>query len=74
MKLPASAIIFRTDSLQAAVVDAAHRVTLKTVAIGRDFGNSVEIVSGLDEHDSVIVNPPDSLATGQTVRVVSTGD
>ncbi len=74
LKLPASAIIFRTDSLQAAVVDAAHRVTLKTVAIGRDFGNSVEIVSGLDEHDSVIVNPPDSLATGQTVRVVSTGD
>jgi len=74
LKLPASAIIFKTDELQAAVVDSAHRVTLKTVVIGRDFGNSVEIVSGLDEHDSVIVNPPDSLASGQVVRVVSSGD
>jgi RND family efflux transporter MFP subunit len=74
LKLPASALIFKTDELQAAVVDAAHRVTLKTVVIGRDFGNTVEIVSGLDEHDSVIVNPPDSLASGQIVRVVSSGD
>jgi len=72
LKLPVSAIIFKTDALQAAVVDSAHRVTLKTVVIGRDFGNSVEIISGLDEHDSVIVNPPDSLASGQVVRVVGT--
>jgi multidrug efflux pump subunit AcrA (membrane-fusion protein) len=71
LKLPASAIIFKTDSLQAAVVDAAHRVTLKTIVLGRDFGNTVEVVSGLDEHDSVITNPPDSLASGQVVRVVA---
>lgn len=70
LKLPASAIIFKTDSLQAAVVDGARRVTLKTIVLGRDFGNTVEVVSGLDEHDSVIVNPPDSLAAGQIVRVV----
>lgn len=70
LKLPASALIFKTDSLQVAVVDARHRVTVKNVVIGRDFGNSVEIVSGLDDHDSVIVNPPDSLASGQIVRVV----
>ena len=74
LKLPASALIFKTDVLQVAVVDAAHRVTLKTVAIGRDFGNTVEIVSGLGEHDSVIENPPDSLVSGQTVRVVSNGE
>ncbi|HUK34899.1 MAG TPA: efflux RND transporter periplasmic adaptor subunit [Vicinamibacterales bacterium] len=74
LKLPASAVIFKTDELQVAVVDAAHRVTLKTVAMGRDFGNSVEIVSGLDARDFVIVNPPDSLISGQVVRVVSSGD
>ena len=71
LKLPASAIIFKTDSLQAAVVDGAHRVTLKTIVLGRDFGNTVEVVSGLDEHDSVITNPPDSIASGQVVRVVA---
>jgi RND family efflux transporter MFP subunit len=74
LKLPASALIFKTDVLQVAVVDAAHRVTLKTVQIGRDFGNTVEIVNGLGAHDSVIENPPDSLASGQTVRVVSSGE
>ena len=74
LKLPASALIFKTDVLQVAVVDAAHRVTLKTVAIGRDFGNTVEIVNGLDEHDSVIQNPPDSLASGRMVRVVASGE
>lgn len=71
LKLPASAIIFKTDSLQAAVVDGAHRVTLKTIVLGRDFGNTVEVVSGLDQHDSVITNPPDSIASGQVVRVVA---
>jgi RND family efflux transporter MFP subunit len=74
LKLPASAVIFKTDALQVAVVDAARRVTLKTVLLGRDFGNTVEILSGLDDHDSVIVNPPDSLATGQVVRVVKPDD
>ncbi len=74
LKLPASAIIFKTDVLQAAVVDAGMRVTLKTVVLGRDFGDSVEVVSGLEPSDSVIVNPPDSITTGQTVRVVSGRD
>ncbi len=73
LKLPASAIIFKTDLLQAAVVDSAHRVALKTVVLGRDFGNTLEVVSGLDDHDSVIVNPPDSLISGQIVRVVASG-
>jgi RND family efflux transporter MFP subunit len=74
LKLPASAIIFKTDVLQVAVVDTARRVTLKAVLLGRDFGNTVEVLSGLDDHDSVIVNPPDSLATGQVVRVVKADD
>jgi RND family efflux transporter MFP subunit len=71
LKLPASAIIFKTDALQVAVVDTARHVTLKNVLLGRDFGNTVEVVNGLNDHDAVIVNPPDSLATGQIVRVVS---
>jgi multidrug efflux pump subunit AcrA (membrane-fusion protein) len=39
------------------------------VTIGRDYGNSVEVVSGLQPTDAVIVNPSDSLISGTTVRV-----
>jgi multidrug efflux pump subunit AcrA (membrane-fusion protein) len=39
------------------------------IVIGKDYGTEVEVVSGLQETDSVIVNPPDSLATGTLVRL-----
>ncbi len=70
LKLPVSALIFRTDGLQVATMRNG-RVLLKTVTVGRDFGDSVEITSGLNTTDQVIVNPPDSVTTGQVVRVVS---
>lgn len=70
LKLPVSALIFRTDGLQIATVQNG-RVSLKTVTLGRDFGDSVEITSGLNAVDQVIVNPPDSIAAGQVVRIVS---
>ena len=73
-KLPVSAVLFRTDDLQVATIGPGNRVSIKTVTLGRDFGDSVEIVSGLTAQDKVIVNPPDSIATGQTVRVVSGRD
>jgi len=37
---------------------------------GRDFGNQIEIVSGLKPDDQVIINPPDSLVSGQEVQIV----
>ena len=39
--------------------------------LGKDYGNEVEVVSGLNENDLVISNPPDSLASGATVQVVN---
>jgi hypothetical protein len=45
-------------------------VALKTVALGRDFGTEVEVVSGLEAADSVILNPSDSLMADVQVRVV----
>jgi membrane fusion protein, multidrug efflux system len=39
------------------------------IALGRDFGNTVEVVSGLTGAESVVINPPDSLRTGQMVRI-----
>ena len=38
------------------------------IVIGKDYGTEVEVVSGLRQDDNVIVNPPDSLATGTIVR------
>jgi RND family efflux transporter MFP subunit len=68
--LPVSALIFRSQGMQAGVVENGHAV-LKDITIGRDFGNEVEIVAGLNPSDSVIVNPPDSLVSGELVRIVS---
>jgi len=71
--LPVSALIFRSHGMQAGVLENGHAV-LKTITIGRDFGNEVEVVAGLDPTDSVIINPPDSLVSGELVRVVSDSD
>ena len=54
-----------------ATVDRSNRVALKTVAAGRDFGDTVEILSGLSPAERVVMNPPDSLTAGQTERVVA---
>jgi multidrug efflux pump subunit AcrA (membrane-fusion protein) len=67
--LPVNALLFR-DGMQAAVVTNNH-VTLKNITIGRDYGKSVEITDGLSEGDSVVINPPDSLESGQQVRIAS---
>jgi hypothetical protein len=56
--------------MQAGLVDSNDVVRLADVTVGRDFGTTVEIVHGLAETDSVILNPSDSLEAGVKVRVV----
>ncbi len=68
--LPVNAMLFRAEGMQVAVVTPDQRVALKNVQLGRDFGTQVEILSGLDANDQVIVNPSDSLVAGTQVRVV----
>ena len=69
LRLPANAVLFRSTDLQVAVVGADHHVTLKNITTGRDFGTSMEVLSGVGAGDDVIVNPPDSITTGALVRV-----
>jgi RND family efflux transporter MFP subunit len=69
--LPVNALLFRAEGLQAGVVREGGKVELMTIVIGKDYGSEVEVVSGLREDDNVIVNPPDSLATGSTVRLAT---
>ena len=67
--LPVSALIFRSQGLQVAVVKDGNAV-LTPVTPGRDFGDRIEIVSGLKGDESVISNPPDSIVTGEKVQTV----
>jgi RND family efflux transporter MFP subunit len=67
--VPVSTLIFRAQGLQVAVVKNGS-VLLTPVTPGHDFGDQIEIVSGLKGDESVIVNPPDSIVSGQKVQVV----
>jgi RND family efflux transporter MFP subunit len=67
--LPVNSLLFRAEGLQAGVVREGGKVDLIPIAIGKDYGTEVEVVSGLRETDNVIVNPPDSLATGTVVHI-----
>lgn len=69
--IPASALIFRQNGLQVAVVGKDNRAVLKPVSIATDLGTQVEIASGLNTDERVIDNPPDSLASGDQVRLTS---
>ncbi|MEX3980577.1 efflux RND transporter periplasmic adaptor subunit [Paraburkholderia sp. EG287A] len=70
--VPASALIFRAHGMQVAVADAHQHVQLRDVTIGTDLGTRVEITSGLHAGEHVIDNPPDSLASGDLVRLAAT--
>jgi RND family efflux transporter MFP subunit len=70
--VPASALIFRQSGLQVAVVGKDDHAILKPVTIATDLGTQVEIGSGIEANDRVIDNPPDSIATGDAVRLAAT--
>jgi RND family efflux transporter MFP subunit len=66
--LPVDTLLFRSEGLQVAVVKNG-KVVLTHVTPGHDFGDQIEIVSGLNGDESVIQNPPDSVLTGQQVQI-----
>lgn len=68
-RVPATSLIFRSKGLQIATVGSDNKVHLRSVVQGRDFGTSVEVLSGVNADDQVVINPPDSLADGGTVKI-----
>jgi RND family efflux transporter MFP subunit len=66
--VPSNTLLFRAEGLRAAVV-LNDRVELVPVTIGQDYGNTVEITSGLKPSDEIVLDPSDSLASGMQVRV-----
>jgi RND family efflux transporter MFP subunit len=67
--LPGNTVLFQAQGPQVGVVNSQNHVELRKVTLGRDFGNRVEILSGIGQSDAVIANPPDYLVDGMSVAV-----
>ena len=67
--LPVNTLLFRSEGLRVAVVKDGKYAELTPVTLGHDFGSEVEVIAGLIGDESVIINPPDSIGSGQAVRV-----
>jgi membrane fusion protein, multidrug efflux system len=63
--------MFRAAGLEVATLGADNRIVMKPITIATDLGNQVIVGSGLSPEDKVVNNPPDSLATGDKVRVAA---
>jgi RND family efflux transporter MFP subunit len=69
LTLPSNTMLFRAQGLQVGLVRADGTVELRSVQVGRDFGQTIEVLGGITPTDRVIVNPPDSLVEGAKVRI-----
>jgi RND family efflux transporter MFP subunit len=70
LHIPATALFFGPDGIEVALLSSGSKVQLSKVTLGRNLGREVEVLSGLSPNAAVIDSPPESLTTGQAVRVV----
>lgn len=70
LRIPTSALIFRENGAQVALVGPGDKIELKPVKLGRNLGTEFEVLRGLSLTDTVVNSPPDSLSEGEQVRVV----
>lgn len=69
LRVPATALVPVNQGAQVAILGADGKVVLKRVTLGRDLGDSVEVVAGLSPSDRVIDSPPETLQSGDTVQL-----
>jgi multidrug efflux pump subunit AcrA (membrane-fusion protein) len=69
--VPTNVLLFRPDGTRIALVDTGGHVRLTLVRLGTDFGDKVEILSGLASSDRIVLNPADSLADGDVVSLAA---
>ena len=67
--IPTNTLLFRSEHLQVGIVRNS-KVAITSITPGHDFGDQIEVVAGLKADDQIVVNPPDSLVSGQEVKVV----
>src|ERR1700716_1773641 len=71
VRIPATALMPVNRGVQVAVLGDGNKVVLKSIRLGRDFGDTVEVTAGLTPQDRVIDNPPETLQTGDTVQIAA---
>jgi RND family efflux transporter MFP subunit len=69
--IPSTALVTGNQGTQVATLDGNNKVVLKNVQLGRDLGDSVEVIAGLTPSDRIINNPPETLTAGDAVRVAA---
>jgi RND family efflux transporter MFP subunit len=69
VRVAANSLLFRAEGPRVATVDHNGHVLLHEITLGRDFGAVIEVTTGLQPGDAVILNPPAALQTGAVVRV-----
>ena len=67
--IPSGAVLYQAAGPQVATVTDKSEIALRRVALGRDFGDTVEITSGISKSDAVVASPPDYLVDGMRVEV-----
>lgn len=72
--LPVNTLIFRELGMQVATIDGDNKTLIKSITIGKDFGDTVEVVSGVKPNETIILNPPDSLLNNQQVRAIAVNE
>ena len=72
MRVPATALVAGNQGMEVAVLGTNNTVQMKSIEIGRDFGDSAEVVAGLSSADRVIDSPPETMQNGDQVQLAAT--
>jgi RND family efflux transporter MFP subunit len=67
--LPVNTLLFRSEGLRVAAITDGRHAELRPITLGHDFGSEVEVVAGLTGDESIVINPPDSIVSGEEVRI-----
>jgi RND family efflux transporter MFP subunit len=70
LTVPSNTLLFRSEGLRVGVVENGH-VQLKPITLGHDYGATVEVLSGITAQDQIILDPADSLESGDAVQIAS---
>lgn len=71
LSVPVNALMIRGDGIRVATVSGDGRVHLQSVRVGRNYGESIEVLEGLAGNERLVLNPSDSLAEGDQVVVAA---
>jgi RND family efflux transporter MFP subunit len=74
LTVPSNTLLFRSEGAFVGVVTAENKIDLRSVTLGRDFGKRVEVLSGIEAKDRLVLNPPDSIVSGMAVRIADSGN